>query len=70
MQLQAMLLIVVLFTNMTTLCKTQTPFNIITSPILNLLAPELFFFNFSTRCKLNANITGTKYVTVMKQTAF
>ena len=43
MQLQAMLLIVILFTNMTTLCKTQTPFNIITSPILNLLAPELFF---------------------------
>ena len=42
--IQAMLLIVILFTNMTTLCKTQTPFNIFTSPILNLSAPELFFF--------------------------
>ena len=36
MQLHAMLLIVTLVTNMTTLGKTQTPFNIITSPILHI----------------------------------
>ena len=37
---------------------------------INLLAPELFFFNFSTPCILNVNNTGTKYVRIMKQTAF
>jgi len=36
----------------------------------NLLAPELFFFNFSTSCIKNVNNTGTKYVRIMKQTAF
>ena len=36
----------------------------------NLLAPELFFFNFSTPCTQNVNNTGTKYVRIMKQTAF
>jgi len=41
MQLQAMLLTVILFTNMTTLCKTQTPFSIITSPILNIFLSHL-----------------------------
>ena len=38
--------------------------------IFNLLAPELFFFNFSTPCIQNVNNTGTKYVRIMKQTAF
>ena len=37
---------------------------------VNLLAPELFFLNFSTHCILNVNNTGTKYVRIMKQTAF
>ena len=35
-----------------------------------LLAPELFFFNFSTTCIYNVKNTGTKYVRIMKQTAF
>jgi len=35
----------------------------------NLLAPELFF-NFSTPCIKNLNNTETKYVRIMKQTAF
>ena len=29
-----------------------------------------FFFNFSTSCIQNVNNTGTKYVRIMKQTAF
>jgi hypothetical protein len=29
-----------------------------------------YFFNFSTPCIQNVNNTGTKYVTIMKQTAF
>ena len=29
-----------------------------------------FFFNFSTPCILNVNNTGTKYVRIMKRTAF
>jgi len=37
---------------------------------INLLAPELFFFNFSTSCIYNVNNTGTKQVRIMKQTAF
>ena len=37
---------------------------------INLLAPELFFFYFSTPCIQNVNNTGTKYVRIMKQTAF
>ena len=37
---------------------------------INLLAPELFFLNFSTLCIQNVNNTGTKYVRIMKQTAF
>jgi len=37
---------------------------------LNFLAPELFFFNFSTLCIENVNNTGTKYVRIMKQTSF
>ena len=32
----------------------------------NLLAPELFFFNFSITCILNLNNAGTKYVRIMK----
>ena len=36
----------------------------------NPLAPELFFFNFSTPCIQNVNNTGTKEVRIMKQTAF
>jgi len=36
---------------------------------LNLLASELVF-NFSTPCMQNVNNTGTKYVRIMKQTAF
>ena len=36
---------------------------------INLLASD-FFFNFSTTCTLNVNNTGTKYVIIMKQTAF
>jgi hypothetical protein len=35
----------------------------------NILAPK-FFFNFSTPCIQNVNNTGTKYVTIMKQTTF
>jgi len=38
--------------------------------LINPLAPELFFFNFSTPCIQNVNNTGTKQVTNMKQTAF
>ena len=37
--------------------------------LINLLAPELFF-NFITPCIQNVNNTGTKYVRIMKQTAF
>ena len=37
---------------------------------IKLLAPELFFFNFSTLCIYNVNNTGTKYVRIMKQIAF
>ena len=38
---------------------------------INPLAPELFFFfNFSTLCIGNVNNTGTKQVSIMKQTAF
>ena len=37
---------------------------------INLLAPELFFLNFSTFCILNLNYIGTKHVKIMKQTAF
>jgi len=36
----------------------------------NILAPELFFFNFSTPCILNVNNTGTKYVRIMKKLHF
>jgi hypothetical protein len=35
-----------------------------------ILEPELFFFNFGTLCTQNVNNTGTKYVRIMKQTAF
>ena len=42
----------------------------LTHPLINLMAPELFFFNFSTSCIQNVNNTGTKYVRIMKQTAF
>jgi len=38
--------------------------------VLNLLALELFFFYFSTPCIINVNNTDTKYVRIMKQTAF
>jgi len=34
------------------------------------LAPELFFLNFSTPVYKIWNNTGTKYVRIMKQTAF
>ena len=37
---------------------------------INVLVPELFFFNFSTPCTQNVNNTGIKYVTITKQTAF
>ena len=37
--------------------------------LINLMAPELFF-NFITPCIQNVNNTGTKYVRIMKQTAF
>ena len=37
---------------------------------INLMAPESFFFNFCTPCILNVNNTGTKYIRIMKQTAF
>ena len=38
---------------------------------INPVAPELlFFFNFSTPCIYNVNNTGTKQVSIMKQTAF
>ena len=36
---------------------------------INPLAPEIFFFNFSTPCIENVNNTGTKQVSIMKQTA-
>jgi len=38
--------------------------------VFKLLAPELFFLNFSTPCIWNMNKTGTKYVRIMKQTTF
>jgi len=38
--------------------------------MINLLAPKLFFFNFSTPCIQNVNNTGTKQFRIMKQTAF
>ena len=37
--------------------------------LINPLAPD-FFFNFSTPCIQNVNNTGTKQVSIMKQTAF
>jgi hypothetical protein len=36
---------------------------------INLLVPELFFY-FNTSWIYNVNNTGTKYVRIMKQTAF
>ena len=43
----------------------------ISTLLVNLSAPELvFLFNFSTLCTQNVNNTGTKYVRIMKQTAF
>jgi len=38
--------------------------------VLNPLATELFFCNFSTFCIQNLNNTETKEVSIMKQTAF
>ena len=38
--------------------------------IINLLALEFFFFNFSTPCIWNVNNAGTKYIRIVKQTAF
>ena len=35
-----------------------------------LLAPDKYFFYFSTFCIYNVNNAGTKYVIIMKQTAF
>ena len=40
------------------------------NPDINLLAPELFFFNFNTSCIQNVNNTEIEYVRIMKQTAF
>ena len=37
---------------------------------IKVLAPELFFFNFSTPCIWNVNYAGTQYIRIMKQTAF
>jgi len=37
---------------------------------VNLLALELFFFNFNTPFIRNVNNTGTKYGRIMKQTEF
>ena len=34
---------------------------------LNLLAPEWFFFNFSTPCIKNVNNTGTKYLYLLNK---
>jgi hypothetical protein len=39
------------------------------SVAVNLLAPELFFFYFSSPCIFNVINTGTKCVRIMKQTA-
>ena len=52
--------------------------DILSFPLLVLfLYPSLltfwrrnYFFNVSTPCVLNVNNTGTKYVRIMKQTAF
>ena len=55
------------------LCRTAVPSPSWSSSflgLLNILAPELFFFNFSTHCIYNVSNTGTKYVIIMKQTAF
>ena len=38
--------------------------------ILNLWRRNYFFFNFSTSCIQNVNNTGTKQVSIMKQTEF
>jgi hypothetical protein len=37
---------------------------------LNFWRRNYFFLNFSTHCIQNVNNTGTKYVRIMKQTAF
>ena len=37
---------------------------------LTLWRLNYFFFNFSTPCIQNVNNTGTKQVSIMKQTAF
>ena len=37
---------------------------------INPSAPELFVINFSTPCTQNVDNTGTKQVSIMKQTAF
>jgi len=39
-------------------------------PWFNHLAPELFFFNFSTPCIQIVNNTGNKYVRIMKRLHF
>ena len=36
---------------------------------INILGPEMVFFNFSTPC-VYVNNTGTKYIRIMKQTTF
>ena len=47
----------------TTYCLSRS------TKFLNLSAPK-FFFYFSTPCIQNVNNTGTKYLRIMKQTAF
>ena len=44
--------------------------SLMTTVTFNPLAPELFFFNFSTFCIQNVNNTETKQVSIMKQTVF
>ena len=47
---------------------TARPFAVL---VINPLAPDFFFFfNFNTFCIWNVNNTGTKQVSIMKQTAF
>ena len=38
--------------------------------LINPLAPELFFFKFQRTLYMNVKNTGTKEVSIMKQTAF
>ena len=66
---------IIIFRNILKICKfVMTNFDILLIVHLNIFILTLwrrnYFFNFSTPCIWNVNNTGTKRVSIMKQTAF